>query len=125
MKLTNHAAQAAKLAITIAVAGSLFACQPKDEAASEYANTEAEPTKVNYPTTAKGDVVDTYFGEQVADPYRWLEDDRSPETEAWVKAQNQTTQAYLENIPYRDKIATVVRDLLNYERVSAPFIEGD
>lgn len=122
MKLTQRAAQAA---LAIAVAGSLFACQPKDETASEYANTEAEPVKVNYPTTAKGDVVDTYFGEQVADPYRWLEDDRSPETEAWVKAQNQTTQAYLENIPYRGKIATVVRDLLNYERVSAPFIEGD
>lgn len=121
MKIVTRAMQAA---LTIAVVGSLFACQPKNEEAT-HANTEADPIKVNYPTTAKGDIVDTYFGEQVADPYRWLEDDRSPETEAWVKAQNLTTQAYLENIPYRDKIATVVRDLINYERISAPFTEGD
>jgi len=81
--------------------------------------------QLDYPVTRKGDVVDTYFGTQVADPYRWLEDDRSEETEAWVKAQNQVTQSYLQNIPYRDKIADVVRDLLDYERVSAPFKEGD
>jgi prolyl oligopeptidase len=121
MKTIKKAAQAA---LAIAVVSSLFACQPKNEEA-KYANTEAEPIKVNYPTTAKGDVVDTYFGEQVADPYRWLEDDRSPETEAWVKAQNLTTQAHLANIPYRDEIASVVRDLINYERISAPFTEGD
>lgn len=121
MKITTRAAHAA-LALT--VAATLMACQPKNEE-SEVANTDAAPVKVNYPTTAKGDVVDTYFGEQVADPYRWLEDDRSAETEAWVKAQNVTTQAYLENVPYRDEIATVVRDLLNYERISAPFTEGE
>ncbi|MFT6331423.1 MAG: prolyl oligopeptidase [Bermanella sp.] len=80
---------------------------------------------VDYPITAKGDVVDTYFDDQVADPYRWLEDDRSAETEAWVDTQNETTQAYLENISYREEIAKVVRDLLDYERVSAPFTEGE
>ena len=80
---------------------------------------------VDYPITAKGDVVDTYFGDQVADPYRWLENDRSAETEAWVETQNETTQAYLENISYRAEIAKVVRDLLDYERVSAPFTEGE
>ncbi|MDT0596280.1 prolyl oligopeptidase family serine peptidase [Aestuariibacter sp. P117] len=77
-----------------------------------------------YPETQKGDVVDTYFGTDVADPYRWLEDDRSAETEAWVATQNKTTQTYLMQIPYRETIGNVVRDLLNYERVSAPFIEG-
>ncbi|MDM7859296.1 prolyl oligopeptidase family serine peptidase [Alteromonas sp. ASW11-36] len=80
---------------------------------------------VTYPTTAKGDVVDTYFGVDVADPYRWLEDDRSAETEAWVVAQNQVTQGYLANIPYRDQIAEVVKNLINYERVTAPFQEGE
>nr|WP_026843486.1 prolyl oligopeptidase family serine peptidase [Glaciecola pallidula] len=79
---------------------------------------------VDYPTTAKEDVVDTYFGDPIADPYRWLENDRSAETEAWVETQNETTQAYLENIAYREEIAKVLRDLLDYERVSAPFTEG-
>ena len=59
---------------------------------------------VNYPETEKIDTVNTYFGETVADPYRWLEDDRSKETEDWVKSQNQTTFGYLENIPYREEL---------------------
>ena len=59
---------------------------------------ETEPVKaiaVNYPETKKVDTVNTYFGESVADPYQWLEDDRSKETEAWVKEQNKTTFGYL------------------------------
>lgn len=110
--------------IPLALAGALSACQPQ---MSEQPTPEVEPTpvKIDYPTTAKGDVVDTYFGKEIADPYRWLEDDRSAETEAWVDTQNQTTQAFLETVPYRDKIADVVRNLLNYERVSAPFKEGE
>jgi prolyl oligopeptidase len=116
-----------KAMLAMTVAGTLMACQPKSEeaAVAEKVNTIENGVSVNYPITAKGDVVDTYFGHQVADPYRWLEDDRSEETESWVKTQNETTQAYLANIPYKEKIADVVRDLLDYERVSAPFTEGD
>lgn len=92
---------------------------------SEVAQKANKIITVDYPITAKGSVVDTYFDDQVADPYRWLEDDRSADTEAWVDTQNKTTQAYLENISYREEIAKVVRDLLDYERVSAPFTEGE
>lgn len=91
---------------------------------SEVAKKTNKIITVDYPTTAKEDVVDTYFGDPIADPYRWLENDRSAETEAWVETQNETTQAYLENIAYREEIAKVLRDLLDYERVSAPFTEG-
>lgn len=121
MKTTSKA----MLAMTIA--GTLMACQPKSEeaAVSEAPQKPNNIITVDYPITTKGDVVDTYFGEQVADPYRWLEDDRSAETEAWVTTQNKTTQNYLKNIPYREEIAKVVRDLLDYERVSAPFTEGE
>ncbi len=120
MKITSKA----MLAMT--VASTLMACQPKSEEAA-VSKAPQKPNNiitVDYPITTKGDVVDTYFGEQVADPYRWLEDDRSAETEAWVTTQNKTTQNYLKNIPYREEIAKVVRDLLDYERVSAPFTEG-
>ncbi|WP_083273029.1 prolyl oligopeptidase family serine peptidase [Alteromonas confluentis] len=105
---------------------ALTACQPSAEK-PETAMSETASTKspLNYPQTKKGTVVDTYFGTQIADPYRWLEDDRSAETEAWVKAENAITQAYLSNIPYREKIAETVSTLLNYERISAPFKEGE
>ncbi len=81
--------------------------------------------KITYPETRKGDVVDVYFGDSVADPYRWLEDDRSPETEAWVKAQNEVTFGYLSKIPYRDQISKQLEDMWNYERISAPSKQGD
>ena len=59
--------------------------------------------KVNYPTTEKIDVVDDYFGTQVADPYRWLEKDDSSATKDWVGRQNEATFGYLEQIPFREK----------------------
>jgi prolyl oligopeptidase len=80
--------------------------------------------KIIYPTTLKGTEIDTYFGTQVADPYRWLEDDMSDETAHWVKAQNKVTFDYLENIPFRDKLKNRLAELLDYERISAPFREG-
>jgi prolyl oligopeptidase len=89
---------------------------------------EAEPMKaitVNYPETKKVDTVNTYFGESVADPYRWLEDDRSAETEAWVKSQNEATFGYLDNIPYREELKERLTKLWNYEKIGAPFKEGD
>ena len=82
-------------------------------------------TKINYPETKKIDHVDTYFGEKIQDPYRWLEDDRSSETEAWVKAQNVVTYGYLEQIPYRNQLKARMEKLWNYEKISAPFKEGD
>ncbi|MEX0291486.1 MAG: prolyl oligopeptidase family protein [Flavobacteriaceae bacterium] len=87
--------------------------------------TKKELITVNYPTTAKVDTIDTYFGTQVKDPYRWLEDDRSAETEAWVKEQNRLTFGYLEKIPFRDDLKNRLEKLWNYEKLGAPFIEGN
>ena len=78
-----------------------------------------------YPETKKIDHVDTYFGTEVPDPYRWLEDDRSAETAEWVKAENEVTFAYLNNIPFRDKIKDRLESLMNYERVYAPRKHGN
>lgn len=82
-------------------------------------------TTVKYPITQKGNQVDTYFNTKVSDPYRWLEDDKSEATKAWVVDQNKTTNAYLSKIPYRDQIKSRMEKLWNYERISAPFKEGD
>ena len=80
---------------------------------------------IEYPETRKGDVVDTYFGHQVADPYRWLEDDMSEETADWVRAENETTFSYLNTIPFRDQLKERLTELWNYEKVGAPFNEGE
>nr|WP_236554706.1 prolyl oligopeptidase family serine peptidase [Flavobacterium sp. 9AF] len=79
---------------------------------------------VTYPVTKKVDTTDTYFGEQIQDPYRWLEDDHSEETKAWVKAQNEVTFGYLEKIPFRNALKERMQNLWNYEKISAPFKEG-
>ena len=78
-----------------------------------------------YPETNKQMVVDTYFGQKVEDPYRWLENDRSADTEQWVQAQNQVTFNYLEKIPYRDALKQRLEALWNYEKIGSPFKEGD
>lgn len=88
-------------------------------------STSKEKEQLKYPETKKGEVVDTYFGEEVADPYRWLEDDLSEETAAWVKAQNEVTFGYLEQIPYRNEIKERLLKLADYERISAPRKKGD
>ncbi|MEL7268328.1 MAG: prolyl oligopeptidase family serine peptidase [Bacteroidota bacterium] len=87
--------------------------------------TKKEPIAVNYPTTKKVDTVDTYFGTEVNDPYRWLEDDRSTETEAWVKSQNEVTFGYLEKIPFREALKNRLEKLWNYEKLGSPFKEGE
>ena len=74
----------------------------------------------NYPNAKKVDQVDEYFGVKVEDPYRWLEDDRSEETEAWVKAQNEVTFNYLAEIPYREKIKNRLQELWNFETMKSP-----
>jgi len=78
-----------------------------------------------YPDTAKGDVVDNYHGTEVPDPYRWLEDDMSAETAAWVKAQNELTFSYLESIPFRDALKERMTEIWNYPKMGTPFKEGD
>lgn len=80
--------------------------------------------RVKYPETKKVDVVDNYFGTQVADPYRWLEDDKSPEVAEWVKAQNEVTFNYLNQIPYRGKIKNRLTEIWNYTSMGTPFKEG-
>lgn len=84
-----------------------------------------EKNKIVYPETKKGDVVDTYFGTSVPDPYRWLEDDKSAETAAWVKEQNLTTFGYLESIPYREELKSRLEKMWNYEKYTAPHREGE
>jgi len=79
---------------------------------------------IQYPPTKKGDVKDTYFGTSVEDPYRWLEDDNSVETAAWVKTQNQLTFGYLAELPFRDKIKNRLTELWDYPKYGAPFKEA-
>ncbi|MBD0851271.1 prolyl oligopeptidase family serine peptidase [Maribacter arenosus] len=88
-------------------------------------STKNEPIAVNYPITQKVDSADIYFGTEVKDPYRWLEDDRSTETEAWVKEQNLTTFGYLEKIPFREDLKKRLEKLWDYEKLGSPFKEGD
>jgi prolyl oligopeptidase len=79
---------------------------------------------VQYPETRKDDHVDDYHGTQVADPYRWLEDDNSAETLAWVNAQNQVTHRYLEQIPYRSQLKQRLQELYNYPKYGIPSRSG-
>src|SRR5260221_384286 len=81
--------------------------------------------QLQYPETKKGDVVEDYHGTKVADPYRWLEDDNSEETKAWVQEENKVTQDYLSKIPYRDKIKKRIEEMWNYPKYGAPFRKGD
>ena len=81
--------------------------------------------KVEYPETKKCDTVDHYFGVAVPDPYRWLEDDYSEETANWVKAQNEVTNKFLSQIPYREKMKQHLKDIMNYPKEGAPWKKGD
>ena len=110
-----------KYIVAVAGVALLSACSPQKDTHTE----TAVDAKITYPLTVRGNVTDEYFGKVVADPYRWLEDDRSAETEAWVKAQNEVTFEYLEQIPYRNQIKERLTELWNYEKVGAPFKEGD
>src|SRR2546422_3933526 len=96
---------------------SLLACAPAP------AGLIAE-SPLTYPKTRQTNQVDDYHGTKAADPYRWLEDDNSPETKAWVEAQNQVTFGFLEQIPERKRIKDRLTRLWNYERYGVPFKEG-
>ena len=101
-------------AIVFLAITSIFVAQEKNESIN-----------LNYIKTKKGDTVTNYFGTDVKDPYRWLEDDRSKETEAWVENQNEVTFNYLDQIPFREELKERLTALWNYEKVGAPFKEGD
>ena len=121
-----------KIPLLLAV-GMLAACsgespdstQAAQEATAAEAQVKSQVANIDYPQTRKDTVVDTYFGIDVADPYRWLEDDRSEETGNWVAAQNEVTFSYLDQIPYRDSLKQRLEALWNYEKVGSPFTEGD
>lgn len=81
--------------------------------------------QLHYPETAKVDTVTNYFGTAVPDPYRWLEDDRSAATKAWVIAENKVTTEYLDNIPFRKDILERLEQINNYPKYSAPFRQND
>lgn len=81
--------------------------------------------QLQYPETKKTDVTDNYHGTPVADPYRWLEDDNSEETKAWVQQQNKVTNDYLATIPYRDKVKKRLEELWNYPKYGSPSKKGD
>jgi prolyl oligopeptidase len=88
------------------------------------ATTAVSNAQVTYPISPKGSQVDDYFGTIVADPYRWLEDDNSKETTAWVAEQNAVTNAYLSAIPFRNKVKKRLEEMWNYPKYGAPFKEG-
>jgi prolyl oligopeptidase len=85
----------------------------------------AAQASLQYPATRTVDHVDTYHGVQIADPYRWLEDDTSAETAAWVEAQNKVTYAYLDKIPYRKQLNERLNALYNYAKYSSPSRRGE
>lgn len=97
---------------------SLFACNQDKKPAEKI-------TLMKYPETKKDSTKDNYFGTTIADPYRWLENDTSAETKAWVTAENKVTQNYLEQIPYRADIKKRLTELWNYPKESAPFKVGE
>lgn len=105
-----------KKIIYVLIAVVFWACQ---------SSTNQPSANLSYPQTEKVDTVDVYFDNEVPDPYRWLEDDRSEQTANWVAAQNKVTFAYLNNISYRDKLKDRLKTLLDYERVFAPTRNGD
>lgn len=87
-------------------------------------NSGVKKSNMNYPSTKTVAHTDVYFGTEVKDPYRWLEDDRSAETKQWVKEQSEFTEKYLAKIPFREQMRKELRAIWNYEKVSAPFKEG-
>lgn len=102
----------------------LTACSDTDNKTEKMEIAKAEKIEVSYPKTDKIEVKDTFFGTEVTDPYRWLEDDMSNKTADWVKAQNEVTFGYLNKIPYREALKNKLEKVFNYERLSAPVKKG-
>src|SRR5687768_5525094 len=113
----------AAIAPFLSRAGAQTATAPHGSAGAS-SRPASDTSKIAYPVTKKVDVVDDYFGTKVPDPYRWLEDETSADTKAWIEDQNKVTFAYLDRIPYREKLKTRLTQLFNYPRISAPFRRG-
>lgn len=105
-----------RIIIALAAVTALGGCQTADKTPAV--------KRLSYPTAQKVNQIDDYNGVKVADPYRWLEDDNSAATKAWVEAENKITFGYLEQIPERLRIRERLMKLWNYERYGVPFKEG-
>ena len=105
----------------IAVFAMLASCQQES---NTNRNAHYPPIPVSYPQTQEVEVVDEYFGVQVPDPFRWLEDDTAAAVKEWVKAQNEVTFGYLKQIPFREAVRKRYEELFNYPKFSAPFQVG-
>jgi len=84
----------------------------------------AQSSSFKYPQPRKSDIVDTYFGTKVADPYRWMEDLNAPELKQWVEAENALTFKYLDALPMRDTLKKRITELWNYPKVTPPYYQG-
>lgn len=101
---------------------SVASCGPSGSADTKTQTMEFKKIAVTYPVTRQDSTVaDTYFGQTVKDPYRWLEDDQSAETKAWVQQQNAVSFGYLEQVPYRGKIKARLEQIWNFEKFGTPF----
>ena len=106
-----------KLILCVITLATIMACKNEEKPKENMALT--------YPETKRIDSTRTYFGTEVKDDFGWLEDDRSPDTEAWVIAQNKVTYNYLDQIPYREALKERLEKLWNYEKIGAPFKKGN
>ncbi len=106
--------------LTTSVLFLLVACKQNNS------ETDFKKIEVKYPIAKKDSTIkDIYFGTTVPDPYRWMENDTSAETKAWVKEENKVTDAYLSSIPFLSSIQSRLKELWNYDKYSAPFKEGE
>lgn len=111
------------IAIVVITTAVFYLMAGRDQQAAP--SQTAGPVLQAYPATARGEVVDNYFGNAVADPYRWLEDDRSEATGEWVTAQNEVTHSYIKAIPYRGPIEQLLTAKWDYEKPGRPIHVGD
>ncbi|MDF1696026.1 MAG: prolyl oligopeptidase family serine peptidase [Saprospiraceae bacterium] len=109
-----------RIIICLIAASFFFSCKNENKEEVKF-----EKIEVTYPETKTGEVKDNYHGVEIADPYRWLEDDNSEETMDWVNRQNSVTQDFLYNIQYREYIKKRLEKLWDYEKYGSPFKEGD
>lgn len=121
-KLTNmnH-----KIVAAAAFSLLLASCGTQQTANTTETGMNSQESKLKYPETKKVNQTDDYFGTKVSDPYRWLEDDRAEDTKDWVQREVAFTNDYLSKIPFREEIKNQLRDIWNYEKVGAPFKEGE
>src|SRR5690606_144892 len=105
-----------KLVSGILLASLIISCNKKN-------NSQDLVERLEYPETKKDSTVFTYFGEEVADPYHWLANDRSEETGKWVTAQNETTYGYLAQIPYLEKQIKQLESYRNYEKIGTLIVD--